>query len=165
MTKRLLELTKSYFPPISPLGRYGQQLGAQGVANITGADIAPKDYNKDELGFGGIMARGVGVRRFNKEKEYGKELKKALKEYEQFVPIRVPNSKDTEKVEKAKVHNEKIAKLSVAELREAKARAEAKFKRIKEAASADGVKLNIELLKQSKQGGGAFGISKIKFLD
>lgn len=165
MTKRLLELTKSYFPPISPLGRYGQQLGAQGVANITGADIAPKDYNKDELGFGGIMARGVGVRRFNKEKEYGKELKKALKEYEQFVPIRVPNSKDTEKVEKAKVHNEKIAKLSVAELREAKARAEAKFKRIKEAASADGVKLNIELLKQSKQGGGAFGISKIKFPD
>ena len=165
MTKRLLELTKSYFPPISPLGRYGQQLGAQGVANITGADIAPKDYNKDELGFGGIMARGVGVRRFNKEKEYGKELKKALKEYEQFVPIRVPNSKDTEKVEKAKVHNEKIAKLSVAELRETKARAEAKFKRIKEAASADGVKLNIELLKQSKQGGGAFGISKIKFPD
>ncbi|OJJ27685.1 hypothetical protein [Campylobacter concisus] len=79
MTKRLLELTKSYFPPLSPLGRYGQQLGAQGVANITGADIAPKDYNKDELGFGGIMARGLGVRRFDKGKEYSKELKRLEK--------------------------------------------------------------------------------------
>ena len=163
MTKRLLELTKSYFPPLSPLGRYGQQLGAQGVADITGADIAPKDYNKDELGFTGIMLRGAGVRRFDKEKEYGKELKKARKEYEQFVPVKIPNSKDEEKVEKAKAHNERIAKLSVEDLREAKARAEDKFKRIKEHASADGVKLDIGLLRQSSQSGGAFGGSKIKF--
>ena len=164
ITKRLLEIAKSYFPPLSPLGRYGQQLGAQAVADITGADIAPKDYNKDELGFGGIMARGAGVRRFNKEKEYGKELKKARKEYEQFVPVKIPNSEDEEKVAKAKAHNERIAKLSVADLREAKARAEDKFKRIKEAASADGVKLDMGLLRQqSRQGGGAFGSSKIKF--
>ena len=163
MTKRLLELTKSYFPPLSPLGRYGQQLGAQGVADITGADIAPKDYNKDELGFTGIMLRGAGVRRFNKEKEYGKELKKARKEYEQFVPVKIPNSKDEEKVEKAKAHNERITKLSVEDLREAKARAEDKFKRIKEHASADGVKLDIGLLRQSSRSGGAFGGSKIKF--
>ena len=164
ITKRLLELTKSYFPPLSPLGRYGQQLGAQGVADITGADIAPKDYNKEELGFGGIIARGAGVRRFNKEKEYGKELKKARKEYEQFVPVNIPNSKDEEKVAKAKAHNERIAKLSVDDLREAKVRAEDKFKRIKEAAKADGVKkLDIELLRQSRQSGGAFGGSKIKF--
>ena len=163
ITKRLLELAKSYFPPLSPLGRYGQQLGAQAVADITGADIAPKDYNKDELGFGGIMARGAGVRRFDKEKEYGKELKKARKEYEQFVPVKIPNSKDEEKVAKAKAHNERIAKLSVEDLREAKARAEDKFKRIKEHASADGVKLDIGLLRQSRQGGGAFGGSKIKF--
>lgn len=164
ITKRLLELTKSYFPPLSPLGRYGQQLGAQGVADITGADIAPKDYNKEELGFGGIIARGAGVRRFNKEKEYGKELKKARKEYEQFVPVNIPNSKDEEKVAKAKAHNERIAKLSVDDLREAKVRAEDKFKRIKEAAKADGVKkLDIELLRQSRQGGGAFGGSQIKF--
>lgn len=163
ITKRLLELAKSYFPPLSPLGRYGQQLGAQAAADITGADIAPKDYNKDELGFGGIMARGAGVRRFDKEKEYGKELKKARKEYEQFVPVKIPNSKDEEKVAKAKAHNERITKLSVAELREAKARAEDKFKRIKEAASADGVKLDIGLLRQSRQSGGSFGNSKIKF--
>lgn len=163
ITKRLLELTKSYFPPLSPLGRYGQQLGAQAVADITGADIAPKDYNKDELGFGGIIARGAGVRRFNKEKEYGKELKKARKEYEQFVPVKIPNSKDEEKVEKAKAHNERIAKLSVDDLREAKARAEDKFKRIKEAASADGVKLDIKLLRHSMKSGGAFGGSQIKF--
>lgn len=163
MTKRLLELAKSYFPPLSPLGRYGQQLGAQAAADITGANIAPKDYNKEELGFGGIMARGAGVRRFDKEKEYGKELKKARKEYEQFVPVKIPNSKDEEKVAKAKAHNERIAKLSVEDLREAKARAEDKFKRIKEAASADGVKLDIGLLRQSSQSGGAFGGSKIKF--
>ena len=163
ITKRLLELTKSYFPPLSPLGRYGQQLGAQAVADITGADIAPKDYNKDELGFTGIMLRGAGVRRFDKEKEYGKELKKARKEYEQFVPVKIPNSKDEEKVAKAKAHNERIAKLSVEDLREAKARAEAKFKRIKEVASADGVKLDIGLLRQSRQSGGSFGSSKIKF--
>ena len=163
ITKRLLELTKSYFPPLSPLGRYGQQLGAQAAADITGADIAPKDYNKDELGFTGIMLRGAGVRRFDKEKEYGKELKKARKEYEQFVPVKIPNSKDEEKVAKAKAHNERIAKLSVEDLREAKARAEDKFKRIKEHASADGVKLDIELLRQSRQGGGAFGGSQIKF--
>ena len=163
LTKRMLELTKSYFPPISPLGRYGQQLGAQATADVTGLDVAPKDYNKDDLGYGGIMARGVGVRRFDKKKEYGKELKKALKEYEQFVPVKVPDSKDKEKVEKAKAHNEKIAKLSVQDLREAKARAEAKFKRIKDAATADGVKLDIELLKQGKQGGGAFGGFKFKF--
>ena len=160
ITKRMLELTKSYFPPISPLGRYGQQLGAQATADVTGLDVAPKDYNKDDLGYGGIMARGVGVRRFDKKKEYGKELKKARKEYEQFVPVKVPESKDADKVEKAKAHNEKIAKLSVADLREAKARAEAKFKRIKNAAAADGVKLDIELLKQSK---GADGFGKFKF--
>lgn len=164
ITKRLLELAKSYFPPLSPLGRYGQQLGAQAAADITGADIAPKDYNKDELGFGGIMARGAGVRRFNKEKEYGKELKKARKEYEQFVPVKIPNSKDEEKVAKAKAHNERIAKLSVEDLREAKAMVEDKFKRIKEAANADGVKLDIWLLRhQSRQSGGSFGGSKIKF--
>ena len=163
ITKRMLELTKSYFPPISPLGRYGQQLGAQATADVTGLDVAPKDYNKDDLGYGGIMARGVGVRRFDKKKEYGKELKKARKEYEQFVPVKIPDSKDEEKVAKAKAHNENIAKLSVADLREAKARAEAKFKRIKNAAAADGVKLDIELLKQGKQGGGAFGSFKFKF--
>ena len=163
LTKRMLELTKSYFPPISPLGRYGQQLGAQATADVTGLDVAPKDYNKDDLGYGGIMARGVGVRRFNKEKEYGKELKKARKEYEQLVPVKVPDSKDEEKVAKAKAHNDRIVKLSVADLREAKARAEAKFKRIKNAATADGVKLDIELLKQGKQGGGAFGGFKFKF--
>ena len=163
ITKRMLELTKSYFPPISPLGRYGQQLGAQATADVTGVDVAPKDYNKDDLGYGGIMARGVGVRRFDKKKEYGKELKKARKEYEQFVPVKIPDSKDEEKVAKAKAHNEKIAKLSVQDLREAKARAEAKFKRIKNAATADGVKLDIELLKQGKQGGGAFGSFKFKF--
>lgn len=164
ITKRVLELAKSYFPPISPLGRYGQQLGAQAVSDVSGLDIAPKDYNKDELGYGGIMARGVGVRRFDKKKEYGKELKKARKEYEQFVPVEVPESKDAEKVEKAKAHNEKIAKLSVADLREAKERTEAKFKRIKNAAAADGVKLDIELLKQNKQGGGLkFGSRELKF--
>ena len=163
ITKRLLELAKSYFPPLSPLGRYGQQLGAQAAADITGADIAPKDYNKEELGFGGIIARGAGVRRFDKEKEYGKELKKARKEYEELVPVKIPNSKDEEKVAKAKAHNERVAKLSVADLREAKARAEAKFKRIKDAASADGVKLDIGLLRQSSQSGGSFGGSKIKF--
>lgn len=163
ITKRLLELTKSYFPPLSPLGRYGQQLGAQGAADITGADIAPKDYNKDELGFGGIIARGAGVRRFDKEKEYGKELKKARKEYEQFVPVKIPNSNDEEKVAKAKAHNERIAKLSVEDLRKAKARAEDKFKRIKEHASADGVKLDIGLLRQSRRSGGSFGSSQIKF--
>ena len=163
LTKRVLELTKSYFPPISPLGRYGQQLGAQATADVTGLDVAPKDYNKDELGYTGIIKRGAGVRRFNKEKEYGKELKKARKEYEQLVPVKIPDSKDEEKVAKAKAHNDKIAKLSVADLREAKARAEAKFKRIKDAATADGVKLDIELLKQSKQGGGAFGSFKFKF--
>ena len=162
ITKRMLELTKSYFPPISPLGRYGQQLGAQATADVTGLDVAPKDYNKDDLGYGGIMARGVGVRRFDKKKEYGKELKKARKEYEQFVPVKVPESKDAEKVEKAKTHNEKIAKLSVQDLREAKERAEAKFKRIKNAAAADGVKLDIELLKQSK-GSDGFGKFKLKF--
>ena len=163
ITKRLLELTKSYFPPLSPLGRYGQQLGAQATADITGLDVAPKDYNKDELGFTGIMLRGAGVRRFDKEKEYGKELKKARKEYEELVPVKIPNSKDEEKVAKAKAHNERITKLSVADLREAKARAEAKFKRIKEAANADGVKLDIKLLKQGSQSGGAFGNFKIKF--
>ena len=79
------------------------------------------------------------------------------------MPVKIPNSKDEEKVAKAKAHNERIAKLSVEDLREAKARAEAKFKRIKEAANADGVKLDFELLKPSKQGGVAFGSSKIKF--
>ena len=79
------------------------------------------------------------------------------------MPVKIPNSKDEEKVAKAKAHNERVAKLSVADLREAKARAEAKFKRIKEAASADGVKLDIGLLRQNKQGGGSFGSSKIRF--
>ena len=78
------------------------------------------------------------------------------------MPVKVPESKDAEKVEKAKAHNEKIAKLSVQDLREAKERAEAKFKRIKNAAVADGVKLDIELLKQSK-GSDGFGKFKLKF--
>ena len=48
------------------------------------------------------------------------------------------------------------------DLREAKERAEAKFKRIKNAAAADGVKLDIELLKQSK-GSDGFGKFKLNF--
>ena len=79
------------------------------------------------------------------------------------MPVKIPNSNDEEKVAKAKAHNERIAKLSVEDLREAKARAEDKFKRIKEHASADDVKLDIGLLRQSRQGGGSFGGSQIKF--
>ena len=75
---RIKELLKSYAPPLT-IGRYGQQLGEQTLANVTGLDIAPKDYNGDELGYGGILGRGVGMRNFNKEKEYGKELKKGQK--------------------------------------------------------------------------------------
>ena len=79
------------------------------------------------------------------------------------MPVKIPNSKDEEKVAKAKAHNERIARLSVEDLREAKAMAEDKFKRIKEHASADGVKLDIGLLRQSRQSSGSFGSSKIKF--
>lgn len=42
---RAKELIKSYFPPLT-LGRYAQQLGEQTIADATGLDIAPKDYNK-----------------------------------------------------------------------------------------------------------------------
>jgi len=169
---RVKEAIKNYMPPLT-IGRYAQQIGDTAIAAATGLDVAPKDYNKDPLGVTGIGLRALGVRKFNPEKEYKNELKKAKKEYERFVPVKVPEepvrsedaekvAKAKEKVAKAKAHNEKIAKLSVQDLREAKERAEAKFKRIKNAAAADGVKLDIELLKQSK-GSDGFGKFKLNF--
>lgn len=160
---RIKELLKSYAPPLT-FGRYGQQLGEQTLSNVTGLDVAPKDYNQDELGYSGILGRGVGVRRFNKEKEYGKELKKVKKKYEGLVPVKVPDSKDKEKVQKAQKHNEKIAKMDTQLLREQKAQLEQKFSKIKSIAADDGVRLDVELLRQSKGGGMRFGGSEPKFV-
>ena len=146
---RIKELLKSYAPPLT-IGRYGQQLGEQTLSNVTGLDVAPKDYNQDELGYSGILGRGVGMRNFNKQKEYGKELKKVKKEYEELVPVKVPDSSDKEKVAKAQDHNEKIAKMDPQLLREKKAQLEKKFDKFKSVAANDGVKLDIDLMKKER---------------
>ncbi|WP_172201049.1 hypothetical protein [Campylobacter sp. RM16188] len=158
------ELVKSYFPPIT-LGRYARQLGEQAIADVTGLDIAPKDYNKDDLGYGGILLRGVGVRRFNPEKEYKKELNEVKREYAKLVPVAVPDSKDKDKMRKAKAHNEKLAKMDKIKLEEKKRELEKKFRTYKDIASKDGVKLDIELLKREKAGGfgGADLFKSLKF--
>lgn len=158
------ELVKSYFPPIT-LGRYARQLGEQAIADVTGLDIAPKDYNKDDLGYGGILLRGVGVRRFNPEKEYKKEVNEVKREYAKLVPVAVPDSKDEDKVRKAKAHNEKLAKMDKSKLEDKKRELEKKFRTYKDIASKDGVKLDIELLKREKAGGfgGADLFKSLKF--
>ncbi|WP_172128322.1 hypothetical protein [Campylobacter sp. RM16192] len=158
------ELVKSYFPPIT-LGRYARQLGEQAIADITGLDIAPKDYNKEDLGYGGILLRGVGVRRFDPEKEYKKEVNKVKREYAKLVPARVPDSKDKDKMRKAKAHNEKLAKMDKSKLEEKKRELERKFKLYKDVAKKDGVKLDIELLRREKAGGfgGADPFKSLKF--
>lgn len=54
--------------------------------------------------------RGAGARRFVPKKEYKKELNEVKREYAKLVPVAVPDNKDEDKVLKAKVHNEKLAK-------------------------------------------------------
>ena len=80
------------------------------------------------------------------------------------MPVKVPDSKDKEKVQKAQKHNEKIAKMDTQLLREQKAQLEQKFSKIKSIAADDGVRLDVELLRQSKGGGMRFGGSEPKFV-
>ena len=161
---RSKELVKSYFPPLT-LGRYAQQLGEQAIADVTGLDIAPKDYNKEDLGYKGIFLRGVGVRRFDPKKEYKKEINEVKREYAKLVPVAAPDSKDEDKVRKAKAHNEKLAKMDKMKVEEKKRELEKKFRLYNDAAAKDGVKLDIELLKRDKAGGfgGADPFKALKF--
>lgn len=66
------------------------------------------------------------------------------------MPVKVPDSKDKEKVQKAKKHNEKIAKMDPQLLREKKAQLEKKFDKFKSVAANDGVKLDINLMKKER---------------
>lgn len=90
--KRGLELSKSYFPPLFPAGRYGQQLIQTGLSKITDSAEPVKDYNEDELGTAGIIARGAGIRRFNSQKHLNQANNKAIKQLKE-----AKDKKDKEK--------------------------------------------------------------------
>ena len=148
IAKSVKEAAKNYLPTLT-IGRYGQQLGEQALSDITGdKDYAPKDYNKDELGYSGILKRGVGARRFNQQKELNAELGKLRKQREELEYVKVPDSKDADKVEKAVKHNEKLEKMSASEKAEKQKQIDRKLEIFKEVADAEGFAFDVQSLKR-----------------
>lgn len=148
VAKSVKEAAKNYLPTLT-IGRYGQQLGEQALSDITGdKDFAPKDYNKDELGYAGILKRGVGARRFNQQKELNAELGKLRKQREELEYVKVPDSKDADKVEKAVKHNEKLEKMSASEKAEKQKQIDHKLEIFKEVADAEGFEFDVQSLKR-----------------
>lgn len=148
VAKSVKEAAKNYLPTLT-IGRYGQQLGEQALSDITGdKDYAPKDYNKDELGYAGILKRGVGARRFNQQKELNAELGKLRKQREELEYVKVPDSKDADKVEKAVKHNEKLEKMSASEKAEKQKQIDRKLEIFKEVADAEGFEFDVQSLKR-----------------
>lgn len=148
IAKSVKEAAKNYLPTLT-IGRYGQQLGEQALSDITGdKDFAPKDYNKDELGYSGILKRGVGARRFNQQKELNAELGKLRKQREELEYVKVPDSDDEEKVEKAVKHNEKLQKMSASEKEKKQKQIDHKLEIFKEVADAEGFEFDVQSLKR-----------------
>ena len=148
IAKSVKEAAKNYLPTLT-IGRYGQQLGEQALSDITGdKDFAPKDYNKDELGYSGILKRGVGARRFNQQKELNAELGKLRKQKMELEYVKVPDSKDADKVEKAIKHNEKLEKMSASEKAEKQKQIDRKLEIFKEVADAEGFEFDVQSLKR-----------------
>ena len=148
VAKSVKEAAKNYLPTLT-IGRYGQQLGEQALSDITGdKDFAPKDYNKDELGYAGILKRGVGARRFNQQKELNAELGKLRKQKMELEYVKVPDSKDADKVEKAVKHNEKLEKMSASEKAEKQKQIDHKLEIFKEVADAEGFEFDVQSLKR-----------------
>lgn len=148
IAKSVKEAAKNYLPTLT-IGRYGQQLGGQALSDITGdKDFAPKDYNKDELGYAGIFGRGVGRRRFNQQKELNSELGKLRKQRQELEYVKVPDSDDEEKVEKAVKHNEKLEKMSASEKAEKQKQIDHKLEIFKEVADAEGFAFDVQSLKR-----------------
>lgn len=148
VAKSVKEAAKNYLPTLT-IGRYGQQLGEQALSDITGdKDFAPKDYNKDELGYSGILKRGVGARRFNQQKELNSELGKLRKQKMELEYVKVPDSKDADKVEKAIKHNEKLEKMSASEKAEKQKQIDRKLEIFKEVADAEGFEFDVQSLKR-----------------
>lgn len=148
VAKSVKEAAKNYLPTLT-IGRYGQQLGEQALSDITGdKDFAPKDYNKDELGYAGILKRGVGARRFNQQKELNAELGKLRKQKMELEYVKVPDSKDADKVEKAVKHNEKLEKMSASEKAEKQKQIDRKLEIFKEVADAEGFEFDVQSLKR-----------------
>lgn len=148
VAKSVKEAAKNYLPTLT-IGRYGQQLGEQALSDITGdKDYAPKDYNKDELGYAGILKRGVGARRFNQQKELNAELGKLRKQKMELEYVKVPDSKDADKVEKAVKHNEKLEKMSASEKAEKQKQIDRKLEIFKEVADAEGFEFDVQSLKR-----------------
>ncbi|WP_297945519.1 LPD23 domain-containing protein [uncultured Campylobacter sp.] len=146
--KRAKELAKNYLPSFT-IGRYGQQLGEQALSDITGdKDYAPKDYNKDELGYAGILKRSVGARRFNQQKELNSELGKLRKQKMELEYVKVPDSDDEEKVEKAVKYNEKLQKMSASEKEKKQKQIDHKLEIFKEVADAEGFAFDVQSLKR-----------------
>lgn len=148
VAKSVKEAAKNYLPTLT-IGRYGQQLGEQALSDITGdKDFAPKDYNKDELGYAGILKRGVGARRFNQQKELNAELGKLRKQKMELEYVKVPDSKDADKVEKAVKHNKKLEKMSASEKAERQKQIDRKLEIFKEVADAEGFEFDVQSLKR-----------------
>ena len=148
VAKSVKEAAKNYLPTLT-IGRYGQQLGEQALSDITGdKDYAPKDYNKDELGYSGILKRGVGARRFNQQKELNAELGKLRKQREELEYVKVLDSKDADKVEKAIKHNEKLEKMSASEKAKKQKQIDRKLEIFKEVADAEGFEFDVQSLKR-----------------
>nr|DAS24729.1 MAG TPA: Large polyvalent protein associated domain 23 [Caudoviricetes sp.] len=148
IAKSAKEAAKNYLPTLT-IGRYGQQLGEQALSDITGdKDFAPKDYNKDELGYSGILKRGVGARRFNQQKELNSELGKLRKQKMELEYVKVPDSKDADKVEKAVKHNEKLEKMSASEKEKKQKQIDRKLEIFKEVADAEGFEFDVQSLKR-----------------
>ncbi|ALV24922.1 hypothetical protein CIG2463D_1353 [Campylobacter iguaniorum] len=69
---KIVDLISKQFLPTYSVGRYGRQLISAPFGGV-------KDANGEEVGVGGVLLRGVGVRAMNEKKELNKNVNKAEK--------------------------------------------------------------------------------------
>ncbi|NOQ32426.1 MAG: hypothetical protein GQ570_15060 [Helicobacteraceae bacterium] len=68
LTKKSLALMENYLPPLT-FGRYGQRTAQVALSEAGVLDKPKKNYYDEDMSIAEIAQRGVGVRRFNEEKE------------------------------------------------------------------------------------------------
>lgn len=96
IAKRIMALAENYMPPMS-FGRYGQRA----VKKIAGQEV--KNYYKEDMGWGEIGSRMIGVRRFNESDEVAKKIRAAKRKLAHFKKEDPKNIAEHSKEYKARI--------------------------------------------------------------
>lgn len=93
-------MAENYLPPVT-FGRYGQRVSKKLLG------IEQQNYYKEDMTYGELGGRALGIRRFNEEAEIKKKLKDAKN-----LKIHKDKEENADKVANAKEFNETFNKLA-----------------------------------------------------